>query len=228
MLKAVIFDMDGVIIDSHPAHREAWRAFLQSVGRSVSEAELDFVLDGRKRSEVLSHFLGELSEQEIQQYGDRKDAFFMERSLQVKLIPGVVELLDRLRSTPIATAVATSASKSRAQHMLDQWQLTEKFDVVVTGNDVARGKPDPSIYRLACQLLNTAPGNTLAIEDAISGIHAARAAGLACVAVAGHESPHKLRAAGAAHVVEDLLHLSPAQLEELLSSHHRTSLPAPG
>jgi len=227
MLKAVIFDMDGVIIDSHPAHREAWRAFFQTVGRSVSEAELDFVLDGRKRSEVLNHFLGELSEQELQQYGDRKDAFFMQRSRQVKLIPGVVELLDRLRSATIATAVATSASKNRARDMLNQWQLTEKFDVVVTGNDVARGKPDPSIYRLACQLLNTAPANTLAIEDAVSGIHAARAAGLVCVGVAGHESPHKLRAAGAAHVVEDFVDLSRSQLEGLLSSH-RASLAAPG
>jgi HAD superfamily hydrolase (TIGR01509 family) len=228
MLKAVIFDMDGVIIDSHPAHREAWRAFLQTVGKSVSESELDIVLDGRKRSEVLSHFLGELSEQQIRQYGDRKDAFLRERSLQIKLIPGILELLDRLRSRTIATAVATSASKNRTQQMLEQWQLTEKFDVVVTGNDVPRGKPDPSIYRLACQRLNTAPGNALAIEDAISGIQAARAAGLACVAVAGHESPHKLRAAGAAHVVQDLVDLSPAQLEGLLASHHPTSLPAPG
>lgn len=58
MLSAVIFDMDGVIIDSHPAHRAAWRTFLREIGRKVTETELDFVLDGRKRSEILRHFLG--------------------------------------------------------------------------------------------------------------------------------------------------------------------------
>ena len=60
MLRGVVFDMDGVIIDSHPAHRLAWKAFLESVGRETSDEELDFILDGCKRAEILKHFLGEL------------------------------------------------------------------------------------------------------------------------------------------------------------------------
>ena len=220
MLRAVIFDMDGVIIDSHPAHREAWRTFLQTVGKPVSDAELDFILDGRKRGEILRHYLGELSEEEVQQYGDRKDEFFRERSFQIKLIPGVTELLAQLRKAGVATAVATSASGSRARHVLDQLQLAEGFDVVVTGNDVARGKPDPSIYALTCQRLNVAPGRSVAIEDAVSGIQAARAAGLTCVGVAGAQLHDKLREAGAARVVENLVDLSVPTLESLLPAHH--------
>jgi beta-phosphoglucomutase len=219
MLKAVIFDMDGVIIDSHPTHREAWRTFLQTVGKPVSDAELDFILDGRKRGEILRHYLGELSEEEVQQYGDRKDEFFRERSLHIKLIPGVLELLTQLRKAGIATAVATSASESRARHVLDQLHLAERFDVVVTGNDVACGKPDPSIYALTCQRLYVKPARSLAIEDAVSGIQAARAAGLTCVGVGGEHLRDKLRQAGAVRVVENLVDLSVPKLERLLPDH---------
>src|SRR5215471_280013 len=108
MLEAVIFDMDGVIIDSHPAHRQAWKTFLSTVGRLVSDAELDFVLDGRKRDEILRHFLGDLSDEEILQFGNQKDNFFRERALQVRPVAGVLEMVDRLREAEIATAVATS------------------------------------------------------------------------------------------------------------------------
>src|SRR5947208_16730478 len=97
MFKSVIFDMDGVIIDSHPAHREAWRTFLQSLNRTVSDTELDFVLDGRKRAEILRHFLGELPDEQIRELGNRKDYFFRKASLQVKLIPGVVAFLSSVR-----------------------------------------------------------------------------------------------------------------------------------
>jgi len=218
MLRAVIFDMDGVIIDSHPAHREAWRLFLQTVGRPVSDDELDFVLDGRKRSEILRHFLGDLSGDEIGEYGQRKDDFFRQQSLATRLIPGVTELLAQLRTVGIATAVATSGSESRTQHVLDQLQLRERFDVVVTGNDVSCGKPDPSIYCVTCQRLRVEPYHTLAFEDAVSGIHAARAAGLVCIGLAGHQSPDKLRTAGADCVVENFLGLSVVQLDAVMSS----------
>jgi beta-phosphoglucomutase-like phosphatase (HAD superfamily) len=73
MLRGVVFDMDGVIIDSHPAHRLAWKAFLESVGRETRDEELDFILDGYKRAEILEHFLGKLAPEQIAEYGNRKD-----------------------------------------------------------------------------------------------------------------------------------------------------------
>ena len=75
-LRAVLFDMDGVLIDSHPAHRAAWREFLCSLGKDVSDTELSFILDGRTRAQILRHFLGELSEQGLQTYGKHKDELF--------------------------------------------------------------------------------------------------------------------------------------------------------
>src|ERR1700746_3683034 len=72
MLNGVVFDLDGVIVDSHPLHKHAWRAFLASVGKEVSDADLDFIFEGRKRREILIHFLGELSDSDIQRFGNKK------------------------------------------------------------------------------------------------------------------------------------------------------------
>jgi len=73
---AVVFDMDGVLIDSHPAHRAAWREFLRMMGRDASEAGLAFILEGRTRSEILRHFFGELGNEDLQEFGKRKDEIF--------------------------------------------------------------------------------------------------------------------------------------------------------
>lgn len=215
-LRAVIFDMDGVIVDSHPAHRKAWRQFLRTLGREVSNVELDFILDGRKRSDILRHFLGELSEAETLHYGKRKDEFFQNSSFEVKPLPGVMEFLHQLSGVGIATAIATSASESRTRSTLNRLNLTEYFDVIVSGSDVVRGKPDPAIYCRACQLLNVSPEHSLAIEDAVSGIQSAKAANLVCIGVADRDRSEMLTAAGADHVVENFMGLSPAGLETLL------------
>jgi HAD superfamily hydrolase (TIGR01509 family) len=223
--------MDGVIVDSHPAHREAWRLFLRSLGRVVSEPELDFVLDGRKREEILRHFLGTLSEDKVEEYGNRKDECFRKAALQVKPVPGVLEFVSTLRNAGIATAVATSASESRTRHTLEHLRLLRKMRVIVTGDDVAFGKPDPSIYCLACERLNVTPERALAVEDAVSGIQAARGAGLSCIGVASNQSSDKLKAAGAAYVVRNFLKVSLPRLERCLLSdkvgRSRRAPPAP-
>jgi beta-phosphoglucomutase len=216
LLQAVIFDMDGVIIDSHPAHRKAWRRFLHSMGREVTNHELDFILDGRKRAEILRYFLGEISEAQLEEHGKRKDDFFHDLEMEVSPIPGVVSFLDGLRKRKIATAVATSASENRARSTLARLRLTHRFQAVITGGDVAKGKPDPAIYRLACQGLNIAPQNALAIEDAVSGIRAAKGAGLRCVGMSIHQPAGDLMAAGADCVIANFLGDAKAKLEVML------------
>jgi beta-phosphoglucomutase len=214
-LRAVIFDMDGVIVDSHPAHRVAWRHFLRNLGREVSDHDLDFILDGRKRCDILRHFLGDLSETELLEHGKQKDEFFQRSGLEIQPIPGITEFLGRLKRSGILTAVATSASAGRTRSTLDRLQLNDHFTATVTGNEIAEGKPDPAIYRLACQRLDIPPESVIAIEDAVSGIQAARGAGLKCFGVARGDSAGKLRSAGAIHVIESFAGLSVNKLQEL-------------
>jgi HAD superfamily hydrolase (TIGR01509 family) len=216
--RAVVFDMDGVIIDSHPTHRKAWRIFLHSMGREVSDAELDFILDGRKRNEILKHFLGNLSEVELDEKGKCKDQFFQELELEVKPIRGVIDFINSLRSKSIAIAIATSASESRARSTLNKLGLIDMFQVVVTGGDVRKGKPDPAIYRMTCERLRLEPKNVLAIEDAVSGVRAAKDAGLSCIGIAGHENPDALIVAGADCVIDNFSGKSKAKLEQIVGN----------
>lgn len=215
-LKAAIFDMDGVLIDSHPVHRLAWKEFLQSIGRTVSDRELDFILDGRKRAEILQYFLGKLSRQELEEHGRRKDELLAKLANSIKPLPGVVTFLKKLRQKGVVTAVATSAAGSRARFTLKRLRMLQCFRVVVTGDDVCQGKPDPAIYNLTCTRLNVHPSRAVAIEDAVSGVVSAKRAGLHCVAVSTHQPAWKLTEAGADHVIEGFQETSIRVLESLL------------
>jgi HAD superfamily hydrolase (TIGR01509 family) len=212
-LNAVVFDMDGVIVDSHPLHRVAWREFLLTVGKDVNEEALDFVLDGRTRKEILLHFLGPLVDEQLDDYGRLKDELLRKLVDEVRTIPGVVEFLDHLSRAGIRMALATSASRERAWGTLKELGIAHHFQTIVTGDDVAAGKPDPAIYRLAAERLHMAPENLLAIEDAVSGVKSATAAGLKCVGVGSATRAELLRAAGADPVVPDFRALSVKQLE---------------
>jgi beta-phosphoglucomutase len=213
MLRGIVFDMDGVIIDSHPVHRRAWKTFLQTEGREVADSELDFILDGRKREEILCFFLGELTPAQIIHYGARKDEMLRQLTERVRPLRGVVEFLESVSQGGIRMALATSASYRRAYDTLKELKLENYFDAIVTGDEVASGKPDPAIYRLIAERLREIPENLLAVEDAVSGVKSARAAGMRCLGIASADRAETLRAAGADPVICDFESLSLLQLE---------------
>ena len=212
MLRAVIFDLDGVIVDSHPAHLQAWKAFFLSIGKNVAEQDLLFILEGQKREDILKHFLGDLSEEQVQQYGAKKEALFRDSVPELKTVRGLTEFLDRLRVAGLPLALASSASRRRAFYMLEQLNLKERFQVIVTGDDVKKGKPDPSIFHLAAGGLEVDPGHILVCEDAVSGVEGAKAAGMKCLAIAPNGRGPLLSKAGADRVVVDF---SEASLDDL-------------
>ena len=207
-VKSVIFDMDGVLIDSHPAHRKAWREFFQSLGKDVSDQELEFVLDGRKRSEILRHFLGDMPECVLGEYGRRKDELFQGMAFEVKPVPGVVEFVEDLIRQRIKLGLATSASKSRTLSTLRHLHLTDCFATVVTGDDMPEGKSSSAIYELVCARLCTEPRYSLVVEDSISAVKVAKQAGFRCVGVANNGYGAKLHAAGADQVIKDFVGFS--------------------
>jgi beta-phosphoglucomutase family hydrolase len=215
MLKGVIFDMDGVLINSHPLHKKVWAQFLASVNKAVTEEELDFVLDGRKREEILRHFLGDLPADQIREYGKRKNAIYQESSSDLLTISGAVEFLDMLEKAGISMAVATSASSVRAHDILARLGILKKFTAVVTGNDVTKGKPDPEIFMQAADRLNLVPQDLLVVEDAVSGVMAAKSAGMKCLGIASDGRREKLEAAGADWVIADYKRISLADVKQL-------------
>ena len=217
MLRGFVFDMDGVVIDSHPAHRAAWKAFLEALGKRVADSELDIILDGGKREEILKHFLGDLSPRQIVEYGARKDEILRNRSTRLEPMAGVVEFLEQLCNSDFRVALATSASKHRTLNTLEELRLTHYFEAIVTGDDVLAGKPDPAIYHLAATRLREHPERLLAFEDAVSGVKAARLAGLRCAGIANNGRADSLRQAGANPIIEDFRSLSFPKLQTLFA-----------
>ena len=203
MLQAAIFDMDGVIVDSHPIHKKAWRRFLDSVGKEVQEEDLAFILDGRKKEDILRHFLGELSVEEIHRLGHEKEMLFRaEARADLRPVQGVEQLLDGLSRAKIKLGVASSGSDSRVHFVLRKLRFLDYFAAIVAGDDVAAGKPDPAIFQLTSQKLNVAPEEILVFEDSVSGVSAAKAAGMRCVGLAEPSRSASLMEAGADHIID--------------------------
>jgi beta-phosphoglucomutase len=208
MLRAVIFDMDGVIVDSHPIHKKTWRTFLDLIGKEVSDNELNFIMEGRKREEILKHFLGELSDEQIQILGLQKEKLFLQESAAIQPINGLRPFLQELQTSGIRLAVASSGSAGRVNDMVLSLDLCSYFQAIVTGDQVAHGKPDPAIFRLASERLSVSPAETLVFEDSVSGVMAAKAAAMKCIGVATNSVVPTLLEAGADQIVSDFSTIS--------------------
>lgn len=212
-VRAVVFDMDGVLIDSHPAHQTAWTELLHSLGKDVRKEELEFILEGHTRSEILHHFLGPLAPDDLEQYGNHKDQLFRAHENQIGPISGVCDFLRKLNHEGIPAAVATSASEIRTVSTIERMGLAELFEAVVTASDVEKGKPDPAAYQLACERLRVPPQHAVAFDDAPAGIQSAKSAGLRCIGVSSNGLASKLLNAGAEIVIADFADLI---IEEIL------------
>lgn len=217
MFRGVVFDFDGVIVDSHPVHARAWKKFLDSVGRTVSEEQLQFVLDGRKRDDILRYFMGELDADQIVEYGHRKEQFFRDEATHVRTINGLLSFLEDLEHEQLALAIASSGSRTRVDFLLDRLDLKELFRVVITGDEIGPGKPDPAIFLAAAHHLGIDPPELTVFEDAVSGVRAARSAGMMCVGIAQPDRASILVAAGANYVVPDFQSLSYSKLQQILA-----------
>ncbi|HEV7550211.1 MAG TPA: HAD family phosphatase [Candidatus Angelobacter sp.] len=203
MIGGVIFDFDGVIVDSHPVHLQAWKAFLLSEDKAVSNAELSFVLEGATREDILAHFFGDLTKEQIRRYGEGKDQLFLARANEIRLIRGFVEFLAQLDAAGIPSAVATSGSRRRVKQALQAFNLVSRFRSVLTADDVSRGKPDPALFLLSAQALQLNPGQILVCEDAVAGVIAAKTAGMKCIGIAANGRGSLLKQAGSDLVVDD-------------------------
>ena len=215
MLAAVIFDMDGVILDSHPIHRRAWKRFLEAVGVSVTPEELEFVTQGGKREDILRHYLGSLTAEQVRAYGHWKEALFREEALAIDPMPGLAEFINELEVAGLPIAIASCGSRQRILYVLDRLRWTSRFRVVIAGDDVVQGKPDPAIFRKAADELGVRHREVVVFEDAVAGIQGAVAAGMKAVGVASNGTAHGLLAAGAARVVPDFVNVSVTDVQLL-------------
>ena len=183
---AVIFDFDGVVIDSHEAHERSWFALADELDRPFTRET--FVATFGQRNESILPLLGWAEEGDkarIQQLGDRKETLYREilRSEGIQPLPGVVALLEDLRAQGIPSAIGTSTPRANVECVLEITGLAVFFREVASAEDVTRGKPDPEVFLKAAEKLGVAPFACVVIEDARVGIRAAKAAGMKALAV---------------------------------------------
>ncbi len=175
---ALVFDMDGVMVDSNPLHARAWQAYNRRFGIDAGE-DLAAKMYGRRNDEIVRDFFGpHPSAAEVAAHGAAKEELYRELLapvLEETLVAGVREVLERHRGQPVG--LATNAEPANVDFILDRAGLRAYFRAIVDGHQVRHAKPHPEIYLRAAQLLAVRPRDCIVFEDSYSGVAAARAAG---------------------------------------------------
>jgi beta-phosphoglucomutase len=194
MFKAVIFDLDGVIVTTDEFHYRAW-AQLASEEGFVFNREINEQFRGVSRKECLEIFIKNsdknYSSMEKEEMLSRKNGYYraMLESLGPKdIFPGIIEILSWLETKGIPVAIGSSSKNTPI--ILEKIGLTDAFNIVVDGNQINRSKPDPEVFLLAAEKLGVEPENCLVIEDAAAGVEAALAGGMKVIGV-GSAATHR-------------------------------------
>jgi len=181
---AILFDMDGLMVDTEPLARAAWQRVVAPYGATI-EDDLYGQMLGRRTAEstqlVLDALRLPLAHEELMRR--KTDEFLGSLAGEVPVMPGLWALLDRLEALGLAWAVATSTPRPVAEIILGKLGLTGRYHALACGDEVAHGKPAPDIFLLAAARLNVAPETCLALEDSVAGCMAAAAAGMRVVVV---------------------------------------------
>jgi beta-phosphoglucomutase len=216
MIKACLFDLDGVIVDTAIFHFQAWKRLANELGFDLSEDENE-QLKGISRMESLDILLGlgnkqqAFSEEEKESFAARKNEWYRELIMKITpndLLPGSVEYITKLRNKGYKIALG-SASKN-AQTILQQLQITTLFDAVIDGTCIEHSKPHPEVFLKGAEALHCHPIECVVFEDAQSGIEAALAGGMKTIGVGNEKQLYK-----AHRVIPDLAHASVELIETI-------------
>ncbi len=182
--RVLIFDLDGVIVDSNPIHEKVWHQYLESIG-IAAHPDVAERMYGRRNDEIVRDLIGPgLPSEEVFAHGAAKEALYrqtMKEQLSERLVPGVREFLAAHGDRP--AGLASNAEPANVKFVLDESGLRGCFSVIVNGHEVERPKPDPEIYLRTAALLGADPRECIIFEDSYAGVAAARAAGAQVVAL---------------------------------------------
>ncbi len=182
---AVIFDMDGVVADTNPFHSLAWKAFAEKYKLSLNENDLKNHVFGRTNKNIFDFLFNKsLSEDRISELANEKEIIFRELfRTKIKPLPGLISLLEDLKSNSFKIGMATSAPEENVTLIVDVLKIRKYFDAIVDPKDIVQSKPDPEIYIKCSQLLSVLPERCLVFEDSLPGIQSAIAAGIKVIGV---------------------------------------------
>jgi beta-phosphoglucomutase family hydrolase len=195
-MEAVIFDMDGVIVDNSKYHRLAWEQYIEKKGLHADKKKL-YETYGMRNIELIKIIFGDgISQQEAEIIGKEKEQVYRDIYLEaIKPAKGLIPYLQFIKEKNLKTAIATSACIENVDFTIDNLGIREYFDVIVSEKDVTEGKPHPDVYLKAAKKLGVSPTQCLVIEDAVAGVEAGKRAGAFVAAVTTTHVPSELNSA---------------------------------
>jgi len=226
--RGIIWDVDGTLVDTAKLHFDAWLRLAKELGRDFTEADFAATF-GRRNPEIMDYlFDGAYSYDEGIALGERKEGYYRTEAEKqgIEFLPGVRPLVEAFAAMGIPQAIGSSAPVGNLTMILRLTDSSKYFHTVVGMEDTRKGKPDPEVFLTGATRMNVVPVACLVFEDAIAGIEAATAAGMASVGVTfvGHHPAEKLRAAGAHRIVRTLEELSASDVVAAIDAHRETAM----
>jgi HAD superfamily hydrolase (TIGR01549 family) len=215
ILSAVIFDLDGTIIDSENAWKSAFAGILKNLGVTVDSEQLQITF-GASLKVIWKTLIDKYSIRTEKSLDELEIMTYLEYEKHISSIeiqPGFFEFVDFLKENNFRMGLATSTKWDTADKILDLWGLNEVFECITTGEEVISLKPDPQIYLVEADKLGVEVGECLAIEDSPSGIEAAKEAGMKVIAISSGENRKDLTKADL--IVEEFSEITASVIDQL-------------
>jgi len=203
MLAAILYDLDGTLVNTDPLHFRVWQALLKEYDIEIDEEFYKNRMSGRLNPSIVRDLLPEFSSEEVIKFSDRKEARFRELAAELTPLPGLLEMLAWADEKGLKQAVVTNAPSENAKHMLSVLQLEHRFERVFVSQEIGMAKPDPGPYLYALAYFGLNAQQVLVFEDSPSGIRSAVAAGIPTVGVASSQAPSELYDLGVMLAVPD-------------------------
>lgn len=198
----LLFDLDGTLTDTDKLHFEAYRRLLRPFGKSVTMADYKSRIMGATNAAIMEWLFPDLGARHLE-LANEKERLFRSQLTHMEPLPGLMPLLDWANAHKIKMAVVTNAPRENAETMLRGLGLTTRLSVLVIGDELPRGKPDPLPYATGLERLGSTKERALAFEDSRSGVQAASGAGIETIGIRTGLDDATLRAAGAAATIRD-------------------------
>lgn len=215
--KGIIFDLDGVLVDSSEFHFRAWQIWAKRHGTTMT---YEFFREtfGMVNDNIIPHLIPrKLTSEELKALSDDKEAIFREVARgKIKPLNGAVELVMALQSHGYKLAIGSSTPRKNIEVVLESIGLKDSFSVCIAAEDVTKGKPDPEVFLKAAKAIGVLPSRCVVIEDAVAGIQAAKNAGMKAIAVTTTHPRERLKQADI--IVESIADVTVEMIEQLLKT----------
>lgn len=215
-LKAAIYDLDGVIVNTVPIHFKAWKKMFSEYGIEFTFDDYKKKVDGIPRTDGAKAILTELDSQELKKACDKKQAYFLEflNNEGIETYDSTLNLMQQLKENGINVAIISSSKN--LPYILEKINRPKLYDTYISGHDITKGKPDPQVFLMAADRVKAQAKDCVVFEDAVLGVEAAKRGSMKCVGVDRYKSPERLNKADI--VVSDLSEVSLEKLKQLFKN----------